>query len=64
MEAVTTPNAPRLKATVLLAGVLENPVPVIVKVVELIALLGGLTVFTVGATTTVATWIAEPLVPN
>jgi hypothetical protein len=64
VEAVTTPNAPRLNATVLLAGVVENPVPVIVKVVALIALLGGLTVFTVGATTTVATWIAEPLVAN
>jgi hypothetical protein len=45
-----------LNATVLLAGVVENPVPVIVKVVALIALLGGLTVSTVGATTTVATW--------
>ena len=64
VEAVTTPNAPLLNATVLLAGVVENPVPVIVKVVALIALLGGLTVFTVGATTTVATWIAEPLVAN
>lgn len=63
MEAVTTPNAPRLNATVLLAGVVENPLPVIVKVVALIALLGGLTVFTVGAITTVATW-TEVLVAN
>ena len=64
MEAVTTPNAPLLNATVLLAGVVENPAPVIIKVGALIARLGGLTVFTVGAKATVATWIGEPLVAN
>ena len=52
---VAVPNAPLLNATVLLAGVVENPVPVIVKVVALIARLGGLTEFTVGAKATLAT---------
>ena len=65
VEAVTTPNAPLLNATVLLAGVVvENPAPVIIKVVALVALLGGLTVFTVGAETTVATWTGVPLIAN
>lgn len=63
MEAVTTPMALRLNATELLAGVVENPVPAIIKVVALIALLGGLTVFTVGAITTVATWTGLLLSP-
>ena len=53
----------RLNATELLAGVVENPVPAIIKVVALIALLGGLTVFTVGAITTVATWTGLLLSP-
>ena len=52
---VTVPIAPLLNATVLLVVVVENPVPVIIKVLALIARLGGLTEFTVGATVTVAT---------
>ena len=59
---VTIPKAPLLNATVLLAGVVEKPEPVIIKVVALIARLGGLTGFTVGAIT-VPTCTGEPLLP-
>ena len=52
---VTVPIAPLLNATVLLVVVVEKPVPVIIKVVALIAWLGGLTEFTVGAKATLAT---------
>ena len=53
-ELVTVPTAPLLKATVLLAAVVENPVPTIVIALELIARLVVLNV-TVGAATMVAT---------
>jgi hypothetical protein len=54
---VTVPNAPLLKVTVLLAAVVENPVPAMVKVVEVGALIARLLVLdvTVGASTMVAT---------
>ena len=59
---VTIPKAPLLNATVLLAGAVEKPEPVIIKVLALIARLGGLTEFTVGAIT-VPTCTGEPLLP-
>jgi hypothetical protein len=54
---VTVPTAPLLKVTVLLAAVVENPVPAMVKVVAVGALIARLLVFkvTVGASTMVAT---------
>jgi hypothetical protein len=64
VAAETVPIAPLLKVTVLLAGEGENPVPLIVNVVALIARLGGLFEFTVGGTGTpimVATWTGVPL---
>jgi len=54
VELVTVPTAPLGKVTVLLAGVVENPVPAMVRVVALIARLLELNV-TVGAATMVAT---------
>ena len=55
---VTVPTAPLLKVTVLLAAVVENPVPAMVKVeVAVGALIARLVVLnvTVGAATMVAT---------
>ena len=53
VAAVTVPIAPRVpKATVLLAGVVEKPKPLITRVLELIARLDALVVTT---GTTVAT---------
>ena len=54
---VTVPTAPLLKVTVLLAAVVENPVPEMVRVVEVGALIARLLVLkvTVGASTMVAT---------
>ena len=51
---VTVPTALLLKVTVLLAAVVENPVPAMVRVVALIARVLVLKV-TVGASTMVAT---------
>ena len=51
---VTVPTAPLLKVTVLLAAVVSNPVPAMVRVGALIARLVVLRV-TVGAETMVAT---------
>ena len=54
---VTVPTAPLLKVTVLLAAVVENPVPAMVRVVVVGALIARLLVLnvTVGAATMVAT---------
>jgi len=49
VAAVTVPIAPLFKATVLLDAEGEKPVPLIVNVVALMARLGGLFEFTVGA---------------
>ena len=49
VAAETVPIAPLLKVTVLLAAEGEKPVPLIVNVVALMARLGGLFEFTVGA---------------
>ena len=56
------PTAPLLKVTVLLAAVVSNPVPAMVRVVALIARLFVFKV-TVGAATMLATCTAMPLVP-
>ena len=56
------PTAPLLKVTVLLAAVVSNPVPAMVRVVALIARLFVFKV-TVGAATMFATCTAMPLVP-
>ena len=64
VAAVTLPIAPLFKVTVLLDAEVENPVPLIVNVVALMARLGGLFEFTVGATgtpTIVATWTGVPV---
>ena len=39
VAAVTVPTAPRLKATVLFAAVASNPVPVMIIVIPLVALI-------------------------
>src|SRR5262249_9282294 len=58
LAAVTVPTAPRLKLTLLLAGVLEKPNPLMVSVVALVARLAVLMV-TTGLT--VATCTGAPL---
>ena len=65
VAAVTVPIAPRLKATELLAGVVEKLVPLMVRVKVVGALSARLSVLavTVGEATTVATCVAAPLVP-
>ena len=60
--ALVTVPVPVLRTTVLLAAVVSNPVPAMVRVVALIARPLVLKV-TVGAATMVATWTALPLVP-
>ena len=60
--ALVTVPVPLLKVTVLLAAVVSNPVPAIVRVVALIARL-VVSKVTVGAATMLATCTALPLVP-
>ena len=60
VEAVTVPVPDGLKTTVLLPGVVEKLVPVIVRVVALLARFAVLCV-TVGGGITVATCTAAPL---
>ena len=60
--ALVTVPVPLLKVTVLLAAVVSNPVPVMVRVVALIARL-FVSKVTVGAATMLATCTALPLVP-
>ena len=60
--ALVTVPVPLLKVTVLLAAVVSNPVPAMVRVVALIARL-VVSKVTVGAATMLATCTALPLVP-
>lgn len=62
VAAVTLPTAPLLKTTVLLAAVVENPVPVIVMLLAFAARRAVVFVVTTGLT--MATGIAElPTIP-